>query len=135
MSREIKFRLWDEVQKIMYQPEQADFLIQTDGKVNSHELGILEGYFHTPQLLPLQYTGLKDKNGVQIYEGDVLMVPDLYETPENTSASFHNEEINYTLGCFYSGGKPMFDCWDYLSDEAEVIGNIYENPELMERQS
>lgn len=135
MSREIKFRLWDENKKVMHQADQSTYLLQTDGKVNSHELGILEGYLHTPQLLALQYTELKDKNGTEIYEGDIIRVPDLYETPENNSPTFHNEEVIYTLGCFYSGGDPMLDYWDYLSDESEVIGNIYENPELMEHRN
>ncbi|MFD1206668.1 YopX family protein [Sporosarcina contaminans] len=79
-----------------------------------------------------QFTGLHDKTGVEIYEGDVLKIPDLYETPENTHATYHNETVYFEQGAFRTVNGKLDEDWDYLSEESEVIGNIYENPELLE---
>ena len=78
-----------------------------------------------------QYTGLQDKNEVDIFDGDVIKVPDLYETPENTNTTYHNEVIGYEYGAFTMDGQPLFDDWDYIREECEVIGNRWDNPELL----
>lgn len=78
-----------------------------------------------------QYTGLKDKNGTKIFEGDMIST-DL-ERPYNI--------VEYRNGCFMLNcydGKPYYDIMFSTSDElnakcdyTEVIGNIYDNPELL----
>ena len=78
-------------------------------------------------VIAMQYTGLKDKNGKEIYEGDICKVSDdIYEIIYSVKdASFR--------GKFYK--KPMEHY--YLSpilNNFEVIGNIYENPELTEHR-
>lgn len=78
-----------------------------------------------------QYTGRKDKVGVEIYDGGILKVPDHYETPENTYATYHNELVDYADGCFRLGGQPMYEDATYISNECEVIGNIHQHPELL----
>lgn len=137
--REIKFRAWDKQDKRMIVDEQ-DFL-----PVAVTNKGILRlSPYHTENLwsiadgerfVLMQYTGLSDKNGKEIYEGDILKVPDLYETPENTSATYHNELIDFVECCFRLGGQPLCDDAEYVSDECEVIGNIHEHPNLLQEET
>lgn len=66
-----------------------------------------------------QYTGLKDKNSREIYKGDILFW-EQKGLRVNTVVSFKD-------GMFLAGDMPLYDCLD-----EEIIGNIYENPELLE---
>ncbi|EOO05013.1 hypothetical protein IAW_05832 [Bacillus cereus str. Schrouff] len=68
-----------------------------------------------------QYTGLTDKNGKRIYEGDIIRFKD------KNLDSVEREEIS-----FNDGGFGTEDWWLRDIGECEVIGNIYENPELLE---
>ena len=70
-----------------------------------------------------QFTGLHDKNGKEIYEGDIVCLTD---RPKPVPVVFKE-------GCFYTpdvGGNYRLGGWD--KNRIEVIGNIYENPELLE---
>lgn len=73
----------------------------------------------------MQYTGLKDINGQEIYEGDIL-----YYTCEDEWA-----EVEYNNGKF----NAVFDTWNIdlaeITDEVEVRGNIYENKELIRNEN
>jgi uncharacterized phage protein (TIGR01671 family) len=121
MSKEIKFRAWDKVNKIMtYNSINA---INFDG-----EILLNDGKFHdinkTDYIL-MQYTNLKDKNGKEIYEGDIVF--------SESNQYYKQDEIVWD--CYDMGwdiGKK--DCWKLrspMSSKTEIIGNIYENPELM----
>ena len=123
--REIKFRIYDPVGENMdYSPETFT------GWLNDNF--DFDGYAEGEEPIVMQYTGLKDKNGKEIYEGDVL----------------RHEEITSWYGAgvtevVYSDKKARFevtksigfshkDLGDQLRNNMIVIGNIYENPELLE---
>jgi len=92
-------------------------------------------YFHqndkdNPFIL-MQYTGLKDKNGVEIYEGNIVKVHKDEEDEDFLSIGWieYNAPIFQLVGNGILGGKAYTAMCCYL---LEVIGNIYENPELLE---
>ncbi|RJE88608.1 hypothetical protein D3P07_11475 [Paenibacillus sp. 1011MAR3C5] len=79
-----------------------------------------------------QDSGVPDKYGKPVFDGDILKVPDLYETPENTETRYHNELVTFEDGAFCADGTPMYDDAQYISDECEVIGNRWDHPHLLE---
>jgi uncharacterized phage protein (TIGR01671 family) len=124
--REIKFRAWDG------EKMWNGFELRTERFV--YPPSVAEG----PQknLAFMQYTGLKDKNGAEIYEGDVLRWVDwreeLTEAPDVYRVDWLDREARFSVNCFRSGRQidPKDDLL-LLDDEFEVIGNVYENPELL----
>ncbi len=84
-----------------------------------------------------QYTGLKDKNGKEIYEGDIVS----FEDAECDAEGYHDNVflnrgvVSYdeVSMCYYFSNRQTVDMEDlYIPTDAEIIGNIYENPELLE---
>ena len=126
--REIKFRAWVkdrkaifEVVLINYVTKKVTYLFERVG----HLLSIRDAKFYDVELM--QYTGLKDKNNKEIYEGDIL---------------FESFGERYYKVVFENGGfraefkgdfdEHSFDLIDVVAQGCEIVGNIYENPELME---
>lgn len=121
--RELKFRAWDKVFKCWLQA----FMIAEDGRV-SEPLG---GKDWTDQVEIMQYTGLKDKNGKEIYEGDIYQVAKnkKYEVQFITEEQYGEVVCGFGLYSKDLGYGFILDT--YAIKEGEVIGNIYENKELL----
>jgi uncharacterized phage protein (TIGR01671 family) len=79
-----------------------------------------------------QYTGLKDKNGVEIFEGDILACEDIVRGIGN-KFSIINYPVKYSsrYSCFSVFESQVALQKDYANHSCEVIGNIHENPELL----
>ncbi len=132
MNREIKFRAWDKENKKM---DAVLIFMVAENKTYPHSRGYIHncqdweehGLLTNPVIM--QYTGLKDKNGKEIYEGDVLHMQ-IKSTVNNNNIIV---EIYFQNGVFWFKGKFYSDCnWHfYNARDREVIGNIYENPELI----
>jgi len=135
--REIKYRAWDErFNKWAYGTDNH----VEEKKTHSHTynqgrffINLREGLFGTEKVY--QYTGLKDKKGYEIYESDLGYAFDVKDTP--LEIIFRNGSFGYMTGGKYSyfvsiaGNTNISFNGDNCMD-IEVIGNIYENPELLE---
>lgn len=121
MNREIKFRGWErELQMMVYDTELGGWHFEYDGNpvraVN--QMINEEDYFYDL----MQYTGLKDKNGVEIYEGDIVQTG--WQGGTKGSVVFNKDTycVNTGVGYIFFNHPESY----------EVIGNIYEHPHLLE---
>jgi uncharacterized phage protein (TIGR01671 family) len=143
MSREIKFRAWDKRIKKFFGND--DFALPSNG--NSHTGfylcrktpncdEICGDFNNNEDIIIMQFTGLKDKQGKEIYEGDIVRRGDVSEK-NLTVVFFRGEFIGLKRSSYLDfkiGGENDFPrsmvLYNLYSPQIEVIGNIYENPEL-----
>ena len=125
MNREIKFRAWDENQQAMAYQGFPD--LET----------IQSFFFHYGDKTLMQFTGLTDKNGKEIYEGDLLLDKEFTEDDFDISGKYPVVyDVNQCCFCvdnsFKKDGSSLVNIIDYFGVEnLEVIGNVYENSELL----
>lgn len=147
--REIKFRAWhvDHGDMVYFDNER----VANDSVQSGHLARLMCG--NHPDGFLMQYTGLKDKNGKEIYEGDVLYI----EFSRHSSGPYEDDEDDYFGDGYYVGrvhyrpsaGFILVDVKEYYTDEdsprikkkayisqcmSTIIGNIHENPELLEKE-
>ena len=132
MTREIKFRAWSLEEKIMSKPFTLENCCNECGTYTGTSMAFKHGS------LIMQYTGLKDKNGKEIYEGDILSVKDKEVTgyDEEIGVVTYNSETepNYGWGWriewLHSTHQALMVILSKTA-ETKIIGNIHENPELL----
>lgn len=122
MHREIKFRAWDNELLFMVDPMQ--YIIRFDGLPFFDNKG--DAIEQGDKLILMQFTGLKDKHGKEIYEGDIA---------EYSGGNYNGltGKIHFDMGQFvwtikeWKKEKELWQVYNSLS----IIGNIYENPDLL----
>ena len=119
MSREIKFRVWDKEKKEMIPYTRVTSIQFWTDRVNIFARGCL--FFKDIELM--QYTGFKDKNGKEIYEGDIV---ELHDEDDFFKVEYQAENARFILAT----NTIVTDFEYYSHGEIEVVGNLCENPEL-----
>ncbi|MFA5151476.1 MAG: YopX family protein [Clostridia bacterium] len=151
--REIRFRAWDKKRKIWIGKDFLEYLCIGDDtavlvKYSISPHGSYEPYYckqlTNPELDNLeiqQYTGLKDKNGKEIYEGDIIRADyqydgmTCYDFTIVGEVTFNPNTLQYVLIDKKTEGEYLlcsYDRVELLEDGLEIIGNKFENPELLE---
>ena len=119
--REIKFRAWDKKRKIWININ--DFCIEN----NKPHITNLEHDSEDKDLILLQFTGIKDKNRKEIYEGDILEV----NNPMPEKRIVYWNDFNSGFETYKIVGKEKIKMSFHKNMRPKVIGNKFENPELL----
>ena len=118
MTRKIKFRIWGKIAQIMLGWEKLNEM------QNLANFLLFQCFNGNPRYILMQFTGLYDKNKKMIYDGDIVKVED---------EIYWVEWSDCNAGFALRGNRPDDDIYGGFFDlEIQVLGNIYENPKLLE---
>ncbi len=143
MMREFKFRAYDKKNNEMYYSDNLPdiFFFGHDGKNKMYLSNSVWDkdeqtyYSDTISTDVMQFTGLYDADGKEIYEGDILQIKDSFVMWSRTNGQIV-EDVNVVVEWSGCGFRPRrlgnTRLWILDMEQYEVIGNIYENPELLE---
>ena len=142
--REIKFRAWDKNEKWMVYDVQNAYdgmwSERNSDEINDHYdyVSNFKSFMDEEEFNFMQYTGLKDKNGVEIYEGDIVkrmyLFNGAYGETYTGEVVYDKEYAGYVISRPNKHIEPKTEgLRNTLSNKSnyEVVGNVYENPELL----
>jgi uncharacterized phage protein (TIGR01671 family) len=121
--REIKFRAWDTESKVMWDWDEMQEWWE--------DVGYHDNMLRGNHYVPMQYTEIKDKNGKEIYEGDILSIDVAGVITKKCKVIYENGMFEVYWRSWDSPREELHNFTQFCNTEIEVLGNIFENSELL----
>ena len=139
--REIKFRVWDKETKKMFDVTHLQLDVNNAkptfvafDEQPAASMGYWDTFENMDEIELLQYTGFKDKNGKEIYDGHIVSVKYLYDkrTTDRAQVVWREDKASFGLKSLKGLTNEVYELYQVTAEHnLEIIGNIYENPELL----